>query len=186
MTRTNSDADSSMKPRRRRLLAAGIGVAAALAGAGVAWWRLKPGAVATEAESAFWQQRFETPTGSSLVIQALHGRPVLVNFWATWCPPCVEELPLLDRFFKENVANSWQVIGLAIDQPSSVRTFLQKTPVSFPIGLAGLGGTELGKSLGNLTGALPFTVVFGGEGKILHRKMGKITPADLQAWAGLR
>lgn len=171
--------------RRRRYVAAGVGVAAGLAGAGLAWWRLQPGPAATGAEAAFWEQTFETPTGAQLAIHSMRGRPVVVNFWATWCPPCVEELPLLDRFFKENAANSWQVVGLAIDQPSAVRTFLQKTPVSFPIGLAGLAGTELGKSLGNLTGGLPFTVVFGKEGTVLHRKMGKVTPADLSAWAAL-
>jgi thiol-disulfide isomerase/thioredoxin len=106
----------------------------------------------------------------------------VVNFWATWCPPCVEELPLLDRFFQENKVNGWQILGLAVDQPSAVRGFLQKLPLSFPVGMAGLAGTELSKSMGNLTGALPFTVVLGADGVIRQRKMGKVTPQDLSAW----
>lgn len=119
-------------------------------------------------------------------MQALRGRPVLLNFWATWCPPCVEEMPMINRFFQENAANGWQVVGLAVDQPSSVRTFLQKTPVNYPIAMAGLGGTELGRSLGNLAGGLPFTVVLGSGGTVLHRKMGRVNPEDLRVWAELK
>ncbi len=126
---------------------------------------------------------FETPNGAPLALQALRGKPLVLNFWATWCPPCVEELPLLDGFYRQNAGKSWQVVGLAIDQPSSVRAFLQRTPVSFPIGLAGLGGTELSQALGNLSGGLPFTVVLAKNGDVLQRKMGRITAADLASWA---
>jgi hypothetical protein len=74
---------------------------------------------------------------------------------------------------------------LAIDQPAAVRLFLQRTPVSFPVGLAGLEGTELSRSLGNLSGGLPFTVLAGASGKVLQRRMGRVTPADLGHWAQL-
>ena len=89
---------------------------------------------------------------------------------------------MIDAFFRENAANGWQVAGLAIDQPSAVRKFLAKTPVSYPIGLAGLQGTELVKGLGNTAGGLPFSLVVDGGGAVAARKMGKIEPADLQAW----
>ena len=176
-----TETTDSLPPGRRRLLLAGVGLAAAAGGAGVALWRLQPDeAVDT---SALWTQSFATPGGQPLAMEALRGKPLLVNFWATWCPPCVEELPMLDRFARDQAANGWQVIGLAIDQPSSVRKFLAATPVSFPIGLAGLGGTELGKSLGNSTGGLPFTVVFAADGKVRERRMGKLSQADLTRWA---
>jgi thiol-disulfide isomerase/thioredoxin len=164
------------------LLLAAAG-AAAVAGAGLAWWQAQPSeGVNDPLGGALWPLTFDTPAGQKLALADFKGKPLLINFWATWCAPCVEELPLLDRFFKQNAANSWSVVGLAIDQPSAVQKFLQKLPVTFPIGLAGLGGTDLVKTLGNTSGGLPFTVVLGAEGKVLHRKMGQVTPADLELW----
>jgi len=177
-----SGAAAATSGSRRHLLQYGVAAGAAIAGAGFAWWKFQPHAVESGAADALWGLSFDTPAGSTLEMKSLKGRPLLVNFWATWCPPCVEELPLLDRFYKENSAKSWQVVGLAIDQPSAVRNFLQKTPVSFPVGMAGLGGTDLGKSLGNAAGGLPFTIVLGANGSVLHRKMGQVTPADLERW----
>jgi len=170
-------------PTRRRLLYGGVAVAAAVAGLGGAWWRERGSGAKGEAlDAAFWTQRFERPEGGELVFADLRGKPLLLNFWATWCPPCVEEMPMIDRFFRENGANGWQVVGLAIDQPSAVRKFLQKMPVSYPTGLAGLQGTELVKSLGNTAGGLPFTLVLSGAGTVAARKMGKLESADLDAW----
>ncbi len=185
------------EPSRRGLLI-GAAAAAALAGAGVAWWRgqgaapapaaAQPGAAAADnsASGGFWAQTFDTPAGQPLALASLRGKPLLVNFWATWCPPCIEELPLIDAFFKQQGANGMQVIGLAIDQPSAVRKFLEKMPLSFPVALAGFGGTELVKSLGNATGALPFSIVYGANGEPVHRKMGKLDRADLDVWGAVR
>jgi len=170
------------RPSSRRGLLLAAGAAAGLAGAGLAWWRLMPQSASGAAQHAFWSQSFDTPTGEPLPMASLAGKPLLVNFWATWCPPCVEELPLLDRFWRENAANGFQVLALAIDQPSAVRKFLQRQPLGFPVGLAGLGGTELAKSLGNATGGLPFSVFFKADGSIWRQKLGQLNLDELSAW----
>ena len=160
----------------------GVGLAAAAAGAGVAAWRLRPQAAAPQATHAFWDQRFEQPKGGELSVAAFRGKPLLVNFWATWCPPCIEELPMIEAFWREHEAKGLQVLALAIDQPSAVRRFLERQPLSFPVGLAGLAGTELAKSLGNTAGGLPFSVFFAKDGGIYSQKLGQLKQADLDGW----
>lgn len=174
-----------MKLQRRTVWMAGVALAAAGAGA---WWsqrRLQLQPVLDDAEASFWLGEFEGPQGEKVRMADFRGRPLLVNFWATWCPPCVEELPMLNAFHQAQAARGWQVLGLAVDQPSAVRGFLQKLPLNFPVGMAGFGGTELSRTLGNAAGALPFSVVFGASGELLHRKLGKLSEADLDQWAQL-
>lgn len=175
----------TINANRRVAMYAGVAAIAAIAGAGVAWNRQAghgKSDIAAEVMQAFWAAEFDTPTGESLPMSAFQGRPLVVNFWATWCSPCVEEMPLIDVFFRQNQKNGWQVLGLAIDQPSRVRQFMGQFPVSYKIGLAGLGGTELGKILGNEVGGLPFTVVLDAQGHLIQRKMGKLTPEDIRKW----
>ncbi len=169
--------------KRRGLIAGGV-AATALAGAGLAWWQLRPALPQDGAVAAFWSQSWDTPDGRTLAATELRAGPLLVNFWATWCPPCVEELPLLDAFHRSQREQGWQVLGLAIDQPSAVRAFLARRPLGFPIGLAGLGGTELSRQLGNANGGLPFSVLFDRQGRLIERKLGRLQPDDLQRWHG--
>jgi thiol-disulfide isomerase/thioredoxin len=163
---------------RRAALVAGVAAAAAAAGASVGWWQLRRDA----GVPALWAMRFEQPGGGQLAFDGLRGQPLLLNFWATWCPPCVRELPLLDGFHREQAANGWRVAGLAIDTLEPVQQFLAKHPVSFPIGLAGAGGIELARELGNASGALPFTAVFDRRGKLAEYKLGVVEPDDLLRW----
>jgi thiol-disulfide isomerase/thioredoxin len=167
-------------------LAAAAGLALAGVGAGLAWrTSQRQSQVLSEAEASFWQHQFVQLDGKVLTTASLKGKPLVLNFWATWCPPCVEELPLLKAFFSENKSKGWQVLGLAVDQAAPVTRFLLQSPLAFPVALAGFPGIEVSKSLGNLSGGLPFTVVFGPTGTVLHRKMGKLTPDDLRTWTQL-
>ncbi|VWX37349.1 TlpA disulfide reductase family protein [Limnobacter sp. 130] len=117
---------------------------------------------------------FDTPQGGSLDLGALKGKVVVLNFWATWCPPCVEEMPELDELYPQLQAQNIELIGIAIDSPSNVDQFLQKTPVNYPIVLAGMAGTELGKALGNQQGGLPFTVILDENGNKILTEAGRI------------
>lgn len=190
-----SPSPSSAASRRRNWVVGAVAGVAALAGAGLAWRNLMKGSnlqddaasgAGGDAAQALWQLKFDTPNGTPLAMASFRGKPVLLNFWATWCPPCVEELPLINRFFQENSKNGWQVLGIAVDQLPAVNKFLNKMPLVFPVALAGLSGIELSKSLGNLSGSLPFTVLLGGNGDVLHRKMGQVTPDDLRVWSTLK
>jgi len=166
----------------RRNLVLGVGAAAAVAGVGVALRRFEPQAVAVADSHPVWGQEFETPAGTALTMGSFKGQPLLLNFWATWCPPCIEELPMIQAFWRDNAPQGHQVVALAIDQPSAVRRFLERQPLGFPVGLAGLEGTNLAKSLGNAAGGLPFTVFFKADGSIWRQKMGQLTPHDLSQW----
>jgi thiol-disulfide isomerase/thioredoxin len=175
--------ETSAAAPRRRLLFGLAAVGAGLAGAGLAWCQGQSGGTqSSAAEQAFWGLEFETPQGGLLKMSALKGSPLLVNFWATWCPPCIEELPMLDQFYRDNAARQVQVIGLAVDKTQAVRNFLQKTPISFPMGITGSAGLELCQGLGNTGGALPFSLAMGADGLVKHRKMGKITAQELKDW----
>jgi thiol-disulfide isomerase/thioredoxin len=166
----------------RRNLVLGAGAAAAVAGVGLSLWRFEPKAVNNVENHPVWSQQFEDPAGAVVSMRSFRGKPLLLNFWATWCPPCIEELPMINAFWRENAPNGHQVVALAIDQPSAVRRFLERQPLAFPVGLAGLEGTNLAKSLGNAAGGLPFTVFLNSNGSIWRQKMGQLTPVDLREW----
>jgi len=162
--------------RRRWLWTAGA--AAVSAGAGFALWQRRSADTV-----GLWSLAFDRPDGTRLALAELRGAPLLLNFWATWCPPCVREMPALDRFAKAHAARGWRVLGLAADKTEPVREFLARTPVSYPIALAGFAGIELSRQLGNDSGGLPFTVVFDRSGAIRARHTGEARPEQLDAWA---
>ena len=172
----------SFKLSRRHALYAGVATLAAAAGVGVALRRHASEAVTPDALQAVWASEFDTPNGEALKLADFRGKPLVLNFWATWCPPCVEEMPLLDAFFRQNAPNGWQVIGLAIDQPSLGKRFMGQFPVDYPIAFGGMNGSEFGRLLGNAQGGLPFTVVFDATGNVKVQKLGKLSEDEIKSW----
>lgn len=183
-----SDSTAPTEPVNRRLLLGATAATAALLGLGAAWWRTQSPELpaAAPAVEGFWAMQWDTPQGGTVSMRTFQGRPLLVNFWATWCAPCIDELPLINDFYRQNKANGWQVLGLAVDKLAPVQAFLQKMPLDFPVGMAGLSGAELGRGLGNLAGGLPFSVALGSDGLVAQRKLGRLSAQDLASWLRLK
>ncbi|RZA32206.1 MAG: TlpA family protein disulfide reductase [Lysobacteraceae bacterium] len=116
--------------------------------------------------------------------EAYAGRPLLINVWASWCGPCIEEMPELDRFAKAQDAEGVQVIGLALDTADNVNAFLQRIPVGYPILLDSPGPADASVWLGNRKGVLPYTVLVGADGTILKQKVGPFAAGEIDRWAG--
>jgi thiol-disulfide isomerase/thioredoxin len=106
------------------------------------------------------------------------GRPLVVNFWATWCPPCLREMPELDALQKKYP--SVRFVGLAIDTADNVRKFVEKMRVSYPLLVVGHGGIQLMRSLGNKKAGVPFTVVYDKNGIAGHHVVGEIDPKNFE------
>jgi len=111
------------------------------------------------------------------------GRPLLVNLWASWCGPCIEEMPELQRFAAEQGANGIQVVGIALDDAASVRAFLERIPVAYPILLDAPGPADAGVRLGNPKGVLPYSVLVSADGVLLKQRIGPFAPGEISGWA---
>lgn len=103
-----------------------------------------------------------------------HGKLLLVNFWATWCAPCVEEMPELTSLQNEQSFNNLQVIGIGIDSATNIREFGTKHKISYPLYIAGMEGIELARNMGNQHGGLPFTLLIGPDGKVKKTYIGRL------------
>ena len=168
----------------RRSLVLAVGAGAALTGVGLAVWRnAHVPAPTAEPFDGFWAQQWTATDGKMLPMASFRGKPLLINFWATWCAPCVEELPMVDAFFQAQKKSGWQVLGLAADKPKNVQDFLQKMPLHFPVAVDAMLATQWTRQLGNVSGGLPFSVVINSAGEVAQRKMGKLMEADLAAWS---
>jgi thiol-disulfide isomerase/thioredoxin len=134
-----------------------------------------------------WTLKLLSPAGTAMPLAQFEGKPLLINFWATWCPPCVEEMPLLDKFQQEikSTNKSLQLLGIAADKSESVIKFLKTMPVQFPIALAGFDGIALSRTLGNASGGLPYSILISKNSTVLFKKEGQLTTNDLKSMSAL-
>jgi thiol-disulfide isomerase/thioredoxin len=160
--------------------AALIGVLAALATVGVHQYLAPP-----EGERATAAQRlpaFALPglDGSERRSAEWAGKVLVVNFWATWCPPCLREIPAFTQLQASYGERGVQFVGIAIDDADEVRDFAARQPLNYPILLGGLKGDALSRQLGIRMGSLPYTVVFDAKGEMRARRLGEYKRDDLE------
>lgn len=108
-------------------------------------------------------------------------KTLLINFWATWCPPCVEEMPELTELQTELAGKNIQIVGIGIDSPANIRQFAEKLHISYPLLIGGIEGTELSRQLGNQGGGLPFTVLIGPDGQVRQTYLGRLDMKKVRA-----
>jgi len=174
---------------RRVLLSGVLGVVAMTAGGYYAWresGRRAPGAALSPASSPpsigldggdVYAVTLPDLDGRPQALSQYRGKPLLVNFWATWCAPCVQEMPELAQLAQRYP--QVQFLGIGIDTADNMREFVKKIPVSYPLVVAGYAGIDLVRALGNAPGGLPFTVLFDADGSVHHRVLGQINLESL-------
>ncbi|MCO5055140.1 TlpA disulfide reductase family protein [Thermomonas sp.] len=112
------------------------------------------------------------------------GRTTLVNFWATWCAPCLKEMPDLQAYSAQQGATGVRVVGIALDAPEAVRPFLLQHAITYPILTDSPGPADAGVRLGNRAGVLPFSALIDADGRLIKTKIGPFEDeAAIAAWA---
>jgi len=165
-----------MRPGRRDALILGaVGVGAAAAGALIGAFALQSRTGAAE----FLGQPFTDLAGKSRRLIEWQGRVLVCNFWATWCAPCREEIPLLIAAQQQYAVKNVQIVGIGIDHANKISEFSSQLKITYPLLVAGAATVDTMKLLGNQSGGLPFTVILDQGGAVAKTKLGALQPGEL-------
>jgi thiol-disulfide isomerase/thioredoxin len=172
--------DDASRSRRRRFVIAGAGAGLAALAGGAALFQ-REHAIATRDGSAVLALVLPDLEGREQALAQWRGKVLVVNFWATWCAPCREEMPHFIEVQQRDGAKGVQFVGIAVDQADKIRDFAREIGLNYPALVGGLGAIELSKALGNELSALPFTVVLDRGGGIVLTQLGPLKAAELDA-----
>jgi thiol-disulfide isomerase/thioredoxin len=166
--------------RSKWLYAAPVALAALLAGAWLAQTRYAPRAPSVPV-AQLWRLSFPDTERRPQSLAQWRGKVLVLNFWASWCAPCREEMPEFVAVRSQYARDGVEFVGIAIDSPANVARFLASQPVPYPI-LVGEGAAHsLARELGNPSGALPYTIVLDRDGEVVLRHLGRLPRATLEA-----
>jgi thiol-disulfide isomerase/thioredoxin len=166
--------------RRDWLAVIVVAALAAVAGFGYHYWRIA-GAPHAAAGEALRTVRFADLGGAAQSLEQWGGKVVVVNFWATWCAPCREEIPIFVKLQEKYGSRGLQFVGIAIDQPSKVGPFASELGMNFPILLGGAEAIDLTRKLGNKASVLPFTVILARDGRITATHTGAVKEGSFES-----
>jgi thiol-disulfide isomerase/thioredoxin len=168
--------------RQNRALRIGIAIATIALGGSAYLGRTVPPAAPELTESSIarlFAARFDDSSGKAQPLAQWRGKTLVVNFWASWCPPCREEMPGFSRLQTKYAANNVQFVGIALDTADNVSRFAQQQAVGYPLLIGGAPGNELAQQLGNASLALPYTVVLGAAGDVRLARLGRVGEGEL-------
>lgn len=128
---------------------------------------------------AFFAATLADPDDKPVALASFRGKPLVVNFWARWCPPCRAEIPELNAFRKA-LAGKVEVVGIGIeDDAPAVKAFVREYAMNYPVFLARKQGQPLMQALGNRRGGLPYTLFIDRHGRVVGHKLGLLRKSDL-------
>jgi thiol-disulfide isomerase/thioredoxin len=131
--------------------------------------------------TALFAQSLNDAKGTPQSLAQWKGKALVVNFWAPWCAPCVEEMPELAALAADNAGKDLNVIGIGIDSPANIAEFATKFKITYPLYVAGMSGTDLARQFGNAAGGLPYTVLIGADGQVRKTYLGRLKFDELKA-----
>lgn len=173
-----------MKPFIRNTLILAVAAAAGLAGhlaqRATSPSTAAPSQVARKAGAPILELNLPDSTGQPQALSQWRGKVLVVNFWATWCPPCLREIPEFAAVSRRFADAPVQFVGIGIDQPDNVRRFAEENKVPYPLLSAPLQTLTLTSTLGNTSQALPFTAIFDRHGELDFVKLGTLNEAELE------
>ena len=140
-----------------------------------------PGGAPHDAVGALYAQSMNDAAGAPQALSQWKGKAMVVNFWAPWCAPCVQEMPELAALASELAGKNIGVIGIGIDSPTNIAQFAEKFKITYPLYVAGMRGTDLSRQFGNTAGGLPYTVLIGADGQVRKTYLGRIKFDQLKA-----
>jgi thiol-disulfide isomerase/thioredoxin len=167
-------------PRAVRLLALAALAAAAVAGGVYVALEQRRAAADEAAVSALAHTLFPDLAGEPVSLERWRGQVLVVNLWASWCPPCRDEIPGLVRVQRRFASNGVQIVGIAFDSAAKSRQAALELGINYPVLVAGLDGIDLIRKLGNRAGGLPYTLVLDRQGKAVATHLGILSEAELE------
>lgn len=149
---------------------------------GYLWWHARPAAEPPQATTIRPDLEFKGLDGQVHKLSEWDGKLLLLNFWATWCTPCLKEIPLLVQAQQDHGARGFQIVGLALDKVELVKPYAERLKINYPLMVGDEDIIYAMDALGDELGAFPFSVLIAPDGRVLERISGDISREELQAW----